>query len=68
MGTTKEQEAESTEHEQFIRVEQLEKELLTAKQLLADTRAGLAKIKATNLTLKTRMEEFEQKKASTNSK
>ncbi|MED6177104.1 hypothetical protein PIB30_094704 [Stylosanthes scabra] len=68
MGTAKEQEAESTEQTQSVRVEQLEKELALAKQLLADTRTGLAKIKATNLNLKNKMAKFEQKKSSSNSK
>ncbi|MED6173491.1 hypothetical protein PIB30_060007 [Stylosanthes scabra] len=59
MGTTKEKEADSTEQTQLLCVEQLEKELLIAKQTLADTRAGLAKIKATNFNLKNKMAEFE---------
>ncbi|MED6123526.1 hypothetical protein PIB30_049984 [Stylosanthes scabra] len=68
MGTNKEKEAESIEQAQLLRVEQLEKELSIAKQALADTQAGLAKIKATNLSLKDKMAEFEQKQSSNNSK
>ncbi|MED6124102.1 hypothetical protein PIB30_055955 [Stylosanthes scabra] len=68
MGTAKEQETESTKQTQSVRVEQLEKELAVAKQLLADTQIGLAKIKATNNNLKHKMAKFEQKKSSSNSK
>ncbi|MED6172551.1 hypothetical protein PIB30_051068 [Stylosanthes scabra] len=68
MGFIKEQEARSLEETQRLRVEELEKELLLAKQNMSNTMAGLAKIKATNHNLKNALLGIEQKRASSTSK
>ncbi|MED6207552.1 hypothetical protein PIB30_036799 [Stylosanthes scabra] len=67
-GVVKEQEAKSLEETQRLRVEELERELLLAKQNLSKTMAGLAKIKATNHNLKNTLLGIEQKRASSTSK
>ncbi|MED6220196.1 hypothetical protein PIB30_042570 [Stylosanthes scabra] len=67
-GVIKEQEAKSLEETQRLRVEELERELLLAKQNLSKTMAGLAKIKATNYNLKNTLLGIEQKRASSTSK
>ncbi|MED6199434.1 hypothetical protein PIB30_075933 [Stylosanthes scabra] len=56
MGAVKEQEARLLEETQRLHVEELEKELLVAKQTLSSTMAGLAKIKASN-----RIKQFEMR-------
>ncbi|MED6138615.1 hypothetical protein PIB30_075953 [Stylosanthes scabra] len=67
-GVVKEQEVKSLEETQHLRVEELERELLLAKQNLSKTMAGLAKIKATNHNLKNTVLGIEQKRASSTSK
>ncbi|MED6136262.1 hypothetical protein PIB30_054447 [Stylosanthes scabra] len=67
-GIIKEQEARLLEETQRLRVEELEKELLLAKQNLSKTMVGLAKIKATNYNLKNTLLGIEQKRASSTSK
>ncbi|MED6214438.1 hypothetical protein PIB30_103148 [Stylosanthes scabra] len=64
----KEQEARLLEETQRLCVEELEKELLLAKQNMSSTMAGLAKIKATNHNLKNALLGIEQKRASSTSK
>ncbi|MED6202257.1 hypothetical protein PIB30_103525, partial [Stylosanthes scabra] len=64
----KEQEAKSLEETQCLRVKQLERELLLAKQNLSKKMAGLAKIKATNHNLKNTLLGIEQEGASSTSK
>ncbi|MED6222333.1 hypothetical protein PIB30_063304, partial [Stylosanthes scabra] len=68
IGVIKEQEARSLEETQRLRVEELERELLLAKQILSKTMAGLEKIKATNRNLKNTLLGIEQKIASSTSK
>ncbi|MED6200573.1 hypothetical protein PIB30_086484, partial [Stylosanthes scabra] len=67
-GVIKEQEVRLLEETQRLRVEELERELLLAKQNLSKTMAGLANIKATNRNLKNTLLGIEQKRASSTSK
>ncbi|MED6114083.1 hypothetical protein PIB30_076908 [Stylosanthes scabra] len=67
-GVVKEQEVRALEGMQRLRVEELERELLLAKQNLSKTMAGLARIKATNHNLNNTLFGIEQKKASSSLK